>query len=84
MRVEIRKRAVGENQADIEPNQRAAPPKYKAHEAADVAVLLHTIAVVNPDQREVLHVVKNFEQRNAHQNVRDQIIAVPPKRYARD
>src|SRR5450759_3029246 len=84
MRIEIRKRAIGENEADIESDQRAAPSKHKAHESADVAVFLDAVAIIDPHEREVLHVVENFEQRNADQNVRDQIIAVPPKRYAGD
>src|SRR5207247_10863485 len=42
------------------------------------------VAIVDPDQREVLHVVENFEQRNANKNVCHQIVAVPPKRDAGD
>ena len=79
MGIEIRERAIGENQADVQSNERAAPPKDKAHESADVAILLHPIAVVDPDEREVLHVVEDLEQRDADKNVRDEIIAVPPK-----
>src|SRR6266496_4298146 len=84
MRIEIRERAIGENQADIEPHQRAAASKHKAHESADVAVFFHAVAIVDPDQREVLHVVENFVQRKANKNVCHQIVAVPPKRDAGD
>src|SRR6266404_2609304 len=61
MRIKIRERAIGENQADVEPQQRSAPSKHEAHESADVAVFLHAVAIVDPDEREVLHVVEHFE-----------------------
>src|SRR6266704_6823531 len=51
--IEIRERTVGKNKSDVQPNQRAAPSKNKAHEAADGPVLFHTAAIVNPDEREV-------------------------------
>src|SRR6266576_5811441 len=79
MRIKIRERTIGENQAEVEPHQRAAPSKHEAHESADVAVFLHAVAIVDPDEREVLHVVENFEQRNANKNVCHQIVAVPTK-----
>ena len=47
-------------------------------------VFLNPIAVVDPDQREVLHVVKNFEQRNSDENVCYEVIALRPKRDARN
>ena len=50
MGIEVTDRAIGKNQTDIEANERAAPAKDKTHESADVAILLHTIAVVDPDQ----------------------------------
>ena len=84
VRIEISDGAVGENQADIKSDERAAASEHEAHESADVAVFLDAIAIVDPDQREVLHVVKNFEQRNAYNNVRDKIITVPPKCDARN
>ncbi len=84
MGIEITERAIGKDQPDIKPNERTAPSKDEAHESTDVTVLLHSIAVVDPDKREVLHVVEDFEQRNTYKNVRDEIIAVPPKRDARD
>src|ERR1700724_1540076 len=84
MRINVRDRAIGEDQTDVESNERAAPAIHEAHKAADVAVFLDAVAIVDPDKRKVLHVMKNFEQRNADQNCRDQIIAVPPKRDARD
>src|SRR5262249_1746286 len=67
---------------DIEPDERAASSKHETHESADVAVLLHPVSVVDPDKREVLHVVKDFEQRNTYKNIGDEVIAVPPKRDA--
>src|SRR6266566_2042303 len=70
MLIEIGERPIGEDQAHVESDQRAAPPKHKAHESADVAVFLNAIAIVDPDERQVLHVVKDFEERNANKNVR--------------
>src|SRR5580704_12578179 len=84
MGIEITERAISKDQTDIEADERAAPAKDKAHESANVAILFHTIAVVDPDEREVLHVMKNLEQRDADKNIRNEIIAVPPKRDAGD
>ena len=59
--LEIRERPIGENKADVEPDQRTAPSEDKAHEAADRLVLFDAIAIVDPDERKVLHVVEHFE-----------------------
>src|SRR5438309_2751995 len=82
--IEISEGTVGKNKPDVQPNQRTASSKNKTHEAADRAVLFHTAAIVNPDEREVLHIVKNLEQRDPRQNVGDGVIAVPPKSNTRD
>src|SRR6266542_430325 len=74
--IEIAKGTVGKNQPDVEPNQRTAPAKNKPHEAADRAVFFHAAAIVNPDQRKVLHIVKQFEQRDARKNVGDAVTAM--------
>ncbi|PYJ77069.1 MAG: hypothetical protein DME69_11715 [Verrucomicrobia bacterium] len=79
MGIEISKRAVSENQADVQSDERAASSENKTHEPTDIAVLLHAVAIVDPDEREILHVVEDFEERNANKNVRDAVIAVPPK-----
>src|SRR6266446_5457484 len=71
-------RAIGEDKSDVDTNQRTAPSKNKPHETANRAVLFHAIAIVDPDEREVLHIVKNFEQRDPSKNVGHAIIAVPP------
>ena len=44
-----------------------------------VLVLLHSIAIVNPDEREVLDVMEDFEERDSGENVCDAVIAEPPK-----
>src|SRR2546430_5379171 len=75
---------VRKDKANKETNQRAAAPKQKMHEPANRAVGLDPFAIINPNQREILDVVKDFEQRNADQNARHDVIAVPPERYARD
>ena len=83
MRIEISQRTVSEDQTDVETDERAAPPENKSHEAADRAVFFDTVAIVNPNKRKVLHIVKHFEQRDAHENANDDVVAVPPKRNAR-
>src|SRR5437867_11525451 len=82
VRIEITDRAVGKNQPDIKPDQRPAPAKNKTHESADGAVFLDAVPVVNPNDREVLHVVKNFEERDAGENIGDAVVAIPPERDA--
>ena len=84
MRIDVRYGAIGQNEAYVESHKRTAPSKHETHESADVAVFLNPIAVIDPHKRQVLHVVKNFEQGNSNENVRYEIIAVPPKRDARD
>ena len=59
--IEIAKGTVGKNQPDVETDQRTASSKNKAHKTADGTVLLHAAAIVNPDDREVLHVVIDLE-----------------------
>src|SRR6476620_9254676 len=69
MRVDEGNRAVGKDEADIKANQRAAPSEHESHESANIAVLLNPISIVDPDERQVLHVVKYFEQRNPNEDV---------------
>src|SRR5206468_12644345 len=70
---------IGENEADVQSYQRTAPSENKAHEPTDIAVFLHAVAIVDPDEREILHVVEDFEERNTDENIRDAVITVPPK-----
>src|SRR5437867_4868028 len=77
--IEIAKGTVGKNQPDVETDQRTASSKNKAHKTADGTVLFHTAAIVNPDQREILHIVIDFKKSDACQDVRHAVIAVPPK-----
>ena len=77
--IEIREGTVGKNKPDVQPNQRTAPAENEAHEAADRAIFFNATAIVNPDQREILHIVKNLEQRDPGQNVGDAVIAIPPE-----
>src|SRR5437016_1292468 len=84
MVIEVTNRAVSENKTDIKPNQGTAPAKYEPHEPTDGTVFLDTVAIVNPNQRQVLHVVKHFEECDSGENIRDAVVAVPPKRDARD
>ena len=77
--------AVGENQPDIQPDQRTAASKDKPHEATDRAVLLDAIAIVDPDEREVLaHRERLRRARSRRGMLSDAVIAKPPKRDARD
>src|SRR5947209_2534036 len=83
-RLEIAERPVGKDQADVNSNQRATAPEHETHKPADRAVCLNPFTIINPNQREVLHIVKYFEQRNANENAGHDVVAVPPKRNARD
>ena len=75
---------VGEHQAYVHSHKRATAPEHKAHEPTDRAVALDSFPIINPDERKVLHIMKYLEQRNANQNACHDVIAVPPKRNARD
>src|SRR5205085_3234596 len=76
-------RAVSEDKANVDADQGTAAAKNKPHKAANRAVFFHAVAIVDPDKREVLHIVKNLEERNPSEDVRDAVIAIPPKRNAR-
>ena len=69
MVIEVTNRAISENKTDIKPNQGTAPAKYEPHEPTDGTVFLDAVAIVNPNQRQVLHVVKHFEQRNPNEDI---------------
>src|SRR5256885_9619099 len=79
MRIEVGDRAIGENQTKIKPDKGAAATKNKTHKSADAFVFFDPIAIVNPNQREVLHVVKDFEKGDADEKIGDAVIAIPPK-----
>src|SRR5207248_2901657 len=83
-RLEIAQRPVGENQAHVKTNQRATAPEHETHKPADRAVCLDPFPIVNPNQREVLDIVKYFEQCDADENACHDVVAVPPKGNAGD
>jgi len=83
-RLEIAEGPISEDQPHIKADQRATTPEHEAHKPADRAVGLNPFAIIDPDQREVLDIVKYFEQCNADENARHDIVAVPPKSNARD
>src|SRR2546423_9128552 len=72
-------RAVGQNQADIYTDERAATPENETHEPADALIAFDSGAIIDPDNREILHVVENFKERNPDEDVLHAVIAVPPK-----
>src|SRR5205807_10294538 len=82
--IQVTNRAISKNETNIKSNQRSAATENKTHEATDRAVFLDSVAIVNPNQRQVLDVVKHFEQRDPGENIRDAVVAIPPKRDARD
>ena len=47
---QVTKRAVSENETDIQTDERAAAPKHETHETADVAILFHAVAIVDPNE----------------------------------
>src|ERR1043166_847262 len=77
-----RDRSIGEDKPDIHADERSASPKHETHEASDAFVALHAGAVINPDDGQVLDVVKHLEKCDAHKNVLDAVVAVPPKNNA--
>ena len=83
-RLEIAQRPVGENQAHVKTNQRTTAPEHETHKPADRAVCLNPFPIINPNQREILDIVKDFEQRDTYQNARHDVVAVPPERNAGD
>src|SRR2546423_9840137 len=83
MMIEITNRAVGKNETHIEPNKRTTAPKHETHETADRTVFLDAVPIINPDDRQVLRIVKDLEQCDAGKNVRDAVVTVPPKHDAR-
>src|SRR5206468_10342649 len=84
MRLEITQGPVGQDQTHVKADERAAAPEQETHEAADRAICLHALAIIDPNQREILDIVKYFEQRNANKNACHDVVAVPPKRNAGD
>src|SRR2546423_6061754 len=71
--------AIGENKTKIKPDKRAAATKNKTHKSADAFVFFDPITIVNPNQREVLYVVKDFEEGDPDEKIGDAVIAIPPK-----
>ena len=84
IRLEITERAVGENQPNVKTNQRATAPEEKAHKTPNRTVFLDPVAIIDPNQGKVLDIVKYFEQCNTDENACHDVVAVPPKRNARD
>src|SRR5262245_41480071 len=76
-------RAISEDKADIDADQGTAAAENKLHKAANRAVFFHAVAIVNPDEGEVLDIVKDLEECDARENVGDDVVAIPPKRNAR-
>src|SRR5438270_14042465 len=54
---QVTKRAVSENETDIQTDERSAAPKHETHETDDVAIILHRVAVEEPNERAYLQVV---------------------------
>src|SRR2546426_4119440 len=59
-RLKIPQRPVGKDQPHVKTHQRTAAPKHEAQNPADRAVGLNPFAIIDPNQREVLDVVKYF------------------------
>ena len=84
LRVKVGERAVGKYQTEIKTDERPAASKNKTHKSADAFVFLDPVAIVNPNQGEVLHVVENLKQRDANEQIRNYVITIPPEADARD
>jgi len=70
VRIQVTDGTVSQRPIDIEPNQGSAATENESHEPTDRAVFLDPVTVVNPNQRQVLHIVEDFEQGDAGENVR--------------
>src|SRR4029077_4946859 len=75
---------VGEDQAHVKADQRATAPEYETDKPADRAVCLNPFTIINPNQREILHIVKYFEHRNAHGKAPHDVVALLAKTNARN
>src|SRR5262249_10823002 len=73
---------VGKHHANVQADHGPASPEQKPHERTNLTSLVHTLAIVDPDNGEVLHVVKYFEQSNADYNVGDSYHCIPPEAEA--
>ncbi|NJL28875.1 MAG: hypothetical protein HC897_13775 [Thermoanaerobaculia bacterium] len=78
----VGERAVGEHQPHVKPGQRTAAAEEEAQQATQPLRRLDPLAIEQPDDREVLHVVEDLEQRHADQDVLDHHAAVPPEAKA--
>src|SRR5947207_9458350 len=77
-------RSVGQHQTYINSDQRTAASKDKPHEPTDALISFHAAAIINPDNRQVLDIVKHLKQCDAYENVLNTVIAIPPKGDAAD
>ena len=75
---------IGEHQAYINADQRATAPEHETHKPADGSVALDAFTIINPNEREVLHIVEHFEQGDTDENAGYDVIAVPPKGNTRN
>src|SRR5438105_15746742 len=65
-------------------HERATAREHETHKPADGTVCLNPFTIVEPNQREVLDIVKYFEQCNANENTGHDVVAIPPERNAGD
>ena len=72
-------RAVGGHQRDVDDEHQPAATKQSACQASDRGTLFHPLAVEDPDDRQVLDIVKDLEQRDAHDDVVDHDHREPPE-----
>src|SRR5688572_25486313 len=77
-RVDEAKRPVGHDQANINADERATAPEDEPHEATDARIPLDACPIIDPDNREVLHIVEHLKKRDAYEDILDAVITVPP------
>ena len=71
-------KAVADDQSDIEPEHRCTAAEQESREAANVGVAVDPFAVEDPDDGQILNVVKDLEDRDPEQDVVDLDHRVPP------
>ena len=74
--------AKSETKTDVASDKCSAAAKQKRDEPADASLLLDPPSIEHPDNRQVLHVVKNLKHRRPDQQVRRPCVRVPVERDA--
>ena len=59
-------RSVRQHQPNVNADQSTAAPENKAHETANACISFHPGPIINPNDGQILHVVKHLEEGDPH------------------